>query len=123
MFLLVYHCGSDEYGWSPLFWFTAMRNDSAFVVRAAVYGDMGKDNAQSMARLQEETQRGHFDMILHVGEQSIFNVHRIFQLVLGDMAYDMDNDNARVGDQYMNSIQSIASYIPYMTCPGNHENA
>jgi len=102
-----YHCGSDEYGWSPLFWFTAMRNDSAFVVRAAVYGDMGKDNAQSMARLQEETQRGHFDMILHVG----------------DMAYDMDDDNARVGDQYMNSIQSIASYIPYMTCPGNHENA
>ncbi|UJR10227.1 hypothetical protein I4U23_014440 [Adineta vaga] len=102
-----YHCGSDEYGWSPLFWFTAMRNDSNFVVRMAVYGDMGKDNAQSMARLQEETQAGHFDLILHVG----------------DMAYDMNDDNARYGDQYMNSIESIAGYIPYMTCPGNHENA
>ena len=55
------------YGWSPLLWFTAMRNDSAFVVRAAVYGDMGRDNAQSIPRLQEETQRGHFDLILHVG--------------------------------------------------------
>lgn len=102
-----YHCGSDEFGWSPLFWFTAMRNDSDFVVRMAVYGDMGKDNAQSMARLQEETQLGHFDLILHVG----------------DMAYNMDDDNARFGDQFMNSIESMAAYIPYMTCPGNHENA
>ena len=43
--------------------------------------------------------------------------------VLGDMAYDMDYDNARYGDQYMNSIEPIAAYIPYMTCPGNHEQA
>jgi hypothetical protein len=42
--------------------------------------------------------------------------------ILGDMAYDMDTDNARYGDQYMNSIESIAGYIPYMTCPGNHES-
>jgi hypothetical protein len=71
-FGLVYHCGSDEYGWSPLFRFTAMRNDSDFVVRMAVYGDMGKDNAQSMARLQKETQLGHFDLILHVGKCFFF---------------------------------------------------
>ncbi|CAF1640020.1 unnamed protein product [Adineta ricciae] len=102
-----YHCGSDVYGWSPLFWFAAMRNDSGFVVRAAVYGDMGKDIAYSMPRLQEETQLGHFDLILHVG----------------DMAYDMNSDNARFGDEYMNAIESIAGYIPYMTCPGNHESA
>ncbi|CAF0904535.1 unnamed protein product [Adineta steineri] len=101
-----YHCGSDVYGWSPLFWFTAMRNDSNFVLRTAVYGDMGKDNAQSMTRLQEETQLGHFDFILHVG----------------DMAYNMDSDNARYGDEFMNAIESIAAYIPYMTCVGNHES-
>lgn len=41
----------------------------------------------------------------------------------GDMAYDMNDDNARFGDDYMNSIESVAAYIPYMTCPGNHENA
>lgn len=45
-----------------------MRNDSNFIVRMAVYGDMGKDNAYSMTRLQEETQLGHFDLILHVGK-------------------------------------------------------
>ncbi len=43
--------------------------------------------------------------------------------ILGDMAYDMNIDNARYGDEYMNSIEPIAAYIPYMTCPGNHENA
>ena len=32
-------------------------------------------------------------------------------------------DNARVGDAYMNQVQSFAAYVPYMTCPGNHESA
>ena len=101
-----------------------MRNDSDFVVRMAVYGDMGKDNAQSMARLQEETQLGHFDLILHVGEfRSSATQSSIDRTLLGDMAYNMDDDNARFGDQFMNSIESMAAYIPYMTCPGNHENA
>lgn len=40
----------------------------------AIYGDMGNENAQSLGRLQEETQRGLYDAILHVG----------------DFAYDMD---------------------------------
>ena len=52
-----------------------MRNDPDFIVRAAVYGDMGRDNAQSLPRLQEETELGHFDLILHVGMS--FNIHLI----------------------------------------------
>lgn len=31
--------------------------------------------------------------------------------------------NARVGDKFMNQIQPIAARVPYMTCPGNHETA
>lgn len=30
-------------------------------------------------------------------------------------------DNARVGDAFLNQMQPIAAYVPYMTCPGNHE--
>jgi hypothetical protein len=30
-------------------------------------------------------------------------------------------DNARVADEFMNQIEPIAAYVPYMTCPGNHE--
>jgi hypothetical protein len=78
---LVYHCGSDDYGWSPIFWFTAMRDDSDFIVRTAVYGDMGRDNAQSLPRLQEETELGHFDLILHVGMSSSIHVMIIFFVI------------------------------------------
>jgi hypothetical protein len=60
-----------------------------------------------MAMLQEEAIQGNFDAVLHVG----------------DFAYDMVMDDGRVGDAFMNQIQSIAAYLPYMTAVGNHENA
>ena len=40
---------------------------------------------------------------------------------VGDFAYDMAQDNGRVGDEFMRQIEPIAAYVPYMTCPGNHE--
>ncbi|KAJ8940375.1 hypothetical protein NQ318_015768 [Aromia moschata] len=100
----VYHCGSD-YGWSNLFSFRTASNASDWQPHLAIFGDMGNENAQSLVRLQEEAQRGIYDAILHVG----------------DFAYDMDSDNAEVGDAFMRQIESIAAYLPYMTCPGNHE--
>jgi hypothetical protein len=36
--------------------------------RFAVFGDMGNSNAQSLPRLQTETENGNFDFILHVGK-------------------------------------------------------
>ncbi|XP_072285659.1 acid phosphatase type 7 isoform X2 [Pyxicephalus adspersus] len=102
----VYHCGSSL-GWSPQFYFRALRNDPSWGPRLAVFGDMGNENAQSLSRLQKETQMEMYDAILHVG----------------DFAYDMDKDNARVGDEFMRQIESVAAYLPYMTCPGNHEEA
>ncbi|CAJ1073764.1 acid phosphatase type 7 [Xyrichtys novacula] len=100
----VYHCGSAE-GWSDIFFFTALNNSTSFSPRFALYGDLGNENPQSLARLQKETQQGMYDVILHIG----------------DFAYDMHEDNARIGDEFMRQIQSIAAYVPYMTCPGNHE--
>ncbi|CAG9832257.1 unnamed protein product [Diabrotica balteata] len=32
-------------------------------------------------------------------------------------------DNALIGDEFMRQIEPIAAYLPYMTCPGNHEEA
>lgn len=65
--ILEYHCGSDL-GWSELFTFTTIKEDSNWSPRLAVFGDMGNKNAQSLPRLQQEAQRGHFDAILHVGD-------------------------------------------------------
>lgn len=71
----------------------------------AIFGDMGNENAQSLGPLQQETQNNVYDAIIHVG----------------DFAYDMDSENAAVGDQYMRQIEPIAAYVPYMVCVGNHE--
>ncbi|XP_071535024.1 acid phosphatase type 7 isoform X2 [Panulirus ornatus] len=101
-----YHCGSPL-GWSEVFVFKTWKNGTDWPVSVAMYGDMGAVNAQSLSRLQKETQNGMYHAVIHVG----------------DFAYDMDSDNARVGDEFMRQIQPIAAYVPYMTCPGNHEYA
>ncbi|XP_053210301.1 acid phosphatase type 7-like [Panonychus citri] len=102
----MYHVGS-EFGWSPIFWFAAVKNGSDWSPRLAVFGDLGNENAKTLPRLQEDAQSGAFDAILHVG----------------DFAYNLDTDNARVGDQFMRQIEPIAAYVPYMTAVGNHEQA
>lgn len=101
----VYHCGSNL-GWSNKFSVkTAPEEYAPWSPHIVIFGDMGNENAQSLPRLQEETQNGMYDAAIHVG----------------DFAYDMDTDNARVGDEFMRQIESIAAYLPYMTVAGNHE--
>ncbi|KAK2139909.1 hypothetical protein LSH36_1561g00000 [Paralvinella palmiformis] len=102
----VYHVGG-ALGWSDVYFFMTYPDGTTWSPRIVLFGDMGNENAQSLSRLQEETQRGFYDAIFHVG----------------DFAYDMNTDNAHVGDEFMNQIQSIAAYVPYMTCVGNHEGA
>lgn len=100
-----YHCGSSL-GWSDLFFFTTAPDENTpWSPQIVIYGDMGNENAQSLARLQEETQRGLYDTVIHDG----------------DFAYDMNTQNARIGDQFMRQIEGVAAYVPYMTVPGNHE--
>ncbi|XP_033626483.1 acid phosphatase type 7-like [Asterias rubens] len=102
----VYRCGSKK-GWSMLFFFKAVENRADWSPRFAIYGDMGNENAQSLARLQRGTQDGTLDVILHVG----------------DFGYDLDTNNGHVGDEFMRQIEPVAAYVPYMTCAGNHESA
>uniref|UniRef100_D3TQW3 Purple acid phosphatase n=1 Tax=Glossina morsitans morsitans TaxID=37546 RepID=D3TQW3_GLOMM len=99
-----YVCGSDL-GWSARFYLNTVPQGSEWSPRLAIYGDMGNENAQSMARLQKDAQQGMYDAIIHIG----------------DFAYDFDTDNAEVGDAFMQQIEAIAGYVPYMVCPGNHE--
>lgn len=66
VFISVYHCGSDE-GWSDVFFFTALNDSTSFSPRFALYGDLGNENPQSLARLQKETQLGMYDVVLHIG--------------------------------------------------------
>ena len=40
---------------------------------------------------------------------------------IGDFGYDLQSNNGLNGDTFLQRIESIATSIPYMTCPGNHE--
>lgn len=102
-----YKCGSLD-GWSDVLNFRALPSHPYWSPKLAVYGDMGATDAPSLPELIHQVKDlNSYDMVLHVG----------------DFAYNMDTDNARVGDQFMRNIQPIASKIPYMTCVGNHEAA
>ena len=46
-----------------------------------------------------------------------------FLIHCGDFAYDLHGDDGAVGDAFMEDIQPIAAYLPYMTSAGNHESA
>nr|XP_044252206.1 acid phosphatase type 7 isoform X3 [Drosophila takahashii] len=100
----LYHCGS-ELGWSATYWFRTRFEHSDWSPTLAIYGDMGVVNAASLPALQRETQIGQYDAIIHVG----------------DFAYDMDWENGEVGDEFMRQVETIAAYVPYMVCVGNHE--
>lgn len=51
-----------------MFFFTALNDSASFSPRFALYGDLGNENPQSLARLQKETQLGMYDVILHIGK-------------------------------------------------------
>jgi predicted MPP superfamily phosphohydrolase len=40
---------------------------------------------------------------------------------VGDIAYDLFDDDNRLGDNYMNTLEPVVSRVPYMVVAGNHE--
>ncbi|XP_023333484.1 acid phosphatase type 7 [Eurytemora carolleeae] len=100
-----YRVGS-ELGWSNYFYTKTLPDSTDWSPTIAMFGDMGTENAASLPFLQRGASEGMFQAILHVG----------------DMAYDMAEENGKRGDDFMEQIEPIASTVPYMTCPGNHEH-
>lgn len=100
-----YMCGSPPSNWSSMYTMQTLGSGPNYSPVFLVYGDFGYDNAQSMPRIQAEVDAGGIDAILHVG----------------DLAYNIFEDEGRKGDNFMNMIQGVATQVPYMTLPGNHE--
>eukprot|EP00615_Pteridomonas_danica_P006811 CAMPEP_0114337072 /NCGR_PEP_ID=MMETSP0101-20121206/6127_1 /TAXON_ID=38822 ORGANISM="Pteridomonas danica, Strain PT" /NCGR_SAMPLE_ID=MMETSP0101 /ASSEMBLY_ACC=CAM_ASM_000211 /LENGTH=422 /DNA_ID=CAMNT_0001469201 /DNA_START=149 /DNA_END=1417 /DNA_ORIENTATION=- len=76
-----------------------------------VWGDLGSSKSLPMSSstimpyTSTEVQQGNVDMILHVG----------------DLAYDMSDDNGTRAQLWMNEIMNMSAYVPYMVDAGNHE--
>ncbi|RMX42635.1 hypothetical protein pdam_00010287 [Pocillopora damicornis] len=96
-----YQVGVPDNGTSEVMSFFTKEGNPVF----AIYGDMGYTNAVSLNRLIKEASDGDFDAVIHAG----------------DLAYDMYEKYGTTGDEFMNSIQPIATKVPYMALPGNHE--
>ena len=58
----------SEHGWSPIFFFTALKEREGGGFIYAVYGDLGVENGRSLGTIQKMAQKGELDMVLHVGE-------------------------------------------------------
>ena len=101
-----YTIGSD----STTYEFVAGRGNERVGFTFAVYGDMGttspgEDRLPSVRLLEKDVASGSIDGILHVG----------------DLGYNLADNGGHTATDFMNIIQPIASKIPYMVCPGNHE--
>jgi len=75
------------------------------VPKVAIYGDMGWIKGYSIPNLIEMTEKDAFDLVEHIG----------------DIAYELFTFGGKLGDGFMKAIEPIASKIPYMVVPGNHE--
>jgi len=96
-----YQVGSASDGWSKVFNFNTKTKNITY----AVYGDLGYVNDEAIAQLTAEVTDGVFQQVLHVG----------------DFAYNFEDSNGQVGDEFMNQIQPVAASVPYMITAGNHE--
>ena len=101
----MYYVGSPTGGYSSIFWFKTFPQ-RLWMTKLAVIGDLGAQNAISLPYLQNKIHENQLDALIHAG----------------DFAYDLRDFQGFQGDRFMEEIESVAAYVPYMTCPGNHEH-
>jgi len=90
---------------SRVYEFETMKHQSNTI---AVFGNTDIQHSELvMEHLRNETILGKIHMAIH----------------LGDMAYNLDMDNGKRADQFMDMIEPIASRIPFMTAMGDQESA
>lgn len=54
-------------------------------------------------------------------DRSVENEIYDASLFVGDMCYDIPDENYRKGDRYLQRIQSFTTKIPHMVSLGNHD--
>ncbi|XP_070204035.1 acid phosphatase type 7-like isoform X2 [Littorina saxatilis] len=94
---------SNNIGKGP-FYFKTPRTDLGWSPEFLVFGDLGV-HTQTIPTLVEEALKGEYTALLHIG----------------DLAYNLKDGDGLIGDQFMQLIEPVAAYLPYMTAPGNHE--
>ena len=83
-------------------------NQSTSSPKVAFFGNMGLYNNEmaSLELLKKMASNREMDVVVHIG----------------DMAYDLETNEGKRGDEFMNAVQLIASQISYQVVAGDHEN-
>jgi hypothetical protein len=100
-----YQCGDFMNGFkSELLFFNTLPNPGSTMkkITFAVLGDIGQTK-HSISTINHIMSEKNISMILHAGDLSYADC------------------NQELWDSYGEMIQPLASYIPWMVCPGNHE--
>lgn len=71
-----------------------------------VYGDLGT-KSRDLQFLLQEARNEKYEALFHVG----------------DIAYDLNSEEGKIGDKFLDTVETVAARIPYMTVPGDHESA
>jgi acid phosphatase type 7 len=101
--------------WSPPYTFSGRTpslslptvSDRSQPLKMIVIGDWGPGILGSYTEelLEQELKVHEMDGLVHVG----------------DMGYDLDEEEGTYGDKWLNLIQPVAATLAYMVLPGNHE--
>ena len=102
--------------WSQVFFFQSTPDASTVLQspqKFMIFGDLaasssGPDHTTTITPYAvADIAQGNFDMIYQ----------------LGDFAYNFASKGGLTGRQFMNEIQNMAAYVPFMVNHGNHESA
>ncbi|CAL1529697.1 unnamed protein product [Lymnaea stagnalis] len=94
---------NDENSAGPFYFQTPIKGNN-WSPNFLMFGDLGI-HANTIPSLINEALSGNYTALFHVG----------------DFGYDLKSNDGAIGDYFMQLIEPVAAYIPYMTCPGNHE--
>ncbi|XP_023227268.1 acid phosphatase type 7-like [Centruroides sculpturatus] len=99
-----YKVGSEE-NWSEVFNFTTLPKGNDWETKMIIFGDLGEGSPTTSWLIKEAKTRMW---------QAFFHN--------GDIAYCLESKGGKVGDNFLNEIQPIAAYYPYLVSVGNHES-
>lgn len=112
-----YHIGEQNLivDYIPKFWFVSAPDSTTLSHtpphKFLIFGDLGSreptNTSTVMPWTSREVQQGGVAMILQVG----------------DFAYDMDSEGGELGRRFMNQIQNMSAFVPFMVLHGNHESS
>uniref|UniRef100_A0AC35TVH7 Purple acid phosphatase n=1 Tax=Rhabditophanes sp. KR3021 TaxID=114890 RepID=A0AC35TVH7_9BILA len=100
-----YEVGKDDSWSNGTFHFTTFPEGTDFGVKMCVYGDMSVDGKATLPALIRDVKNGRCQMLIH----------------LGDISYQLQKNDGKVGDEFMREMEPAVAFVPFMVIPGNHE--